>query len=59
MLMVSEKFKTKFYWWLFKNNYKVALNFLSSKVNEDVKFNSRFVVGSTNTKTLSDAGFAI
>ena len=27
------------------NNYKVALN-LASKVNEDVKFNSRFLVGS-------------
>lgn len=34
-----------------QNNYKVALN-LSSKVNEDVKFNSRFVVGGP------DAGFA-
>ena len=33
------------------NNYKVALN-LSSKVNEDVKFNSRFVVGG------ADSGFA-
>ncbi|MDY3201220.1 MAG: major outer membrane protein [Arcobacter sp.] len=34
-----------------QNNYKVALN-LSSKVNEDVKFNSRFVVGG------ADSGFA-
>ena len=34
------------------NNYKVALN-LSSKVNEDVKFNSRFLVGND-----SNAGFA-
>ncbi len=33
------------------NNYKVALN-LSSKVNEDVKFNSRFIVGG------EDLGFA-
>ena len=33
------------------NNYKIALN-LSSKVNEDVKFNSRFVVGD------ADSGFA-
>ena len=33
------------------NNYKVALN-LSSKVNEDVKFNSRFIVGG------ADSGFA-
>lgn len=33
------------------NNYKVALN-LSSKVNEDVKFNSRFIVGG------GDSGFA-
>lgn len=36
---------------LSQNNYKVALN-LSSKVNEDVKFNSRFVVGG------ADSGFA-
>ncbi len=34
-----------------KNNYKVALN-LSSKVNEDVKFNSRFIVGG------ADSGYA-
>lgn len=34
-----------------QNNYKVALN-LSSKVNEDVKFNSRFIVGG------DDSGFA-
>ena len=34
-----------------QNNYKVALN-LSSKVNEDVKFNSRFIVGG------ADSGFA-
>lgn len=33
------------------NNYKVALN-LSSKVNEDIKFNSRFIVGG------ADSGFA-
>ena len=33
------------------NHYKVATN-LSSKVNEDVKFNSRFIVGG------DDAGFA-
>lgn len=33
------------------NNYKVALN-LASKVNEDVKFNSRFLVGG------ADLGFA-
>ncbi len=33
------------------NNYKVALN-LASKVNEDVKFNSRFLVGG------DDLGFA-
>lgn len=34
------------------NNYKVGLN-LSSKVNDDVKFNSRFIVGNPN-----NAGFA-
>ena len=34
-----------------KNHYKVAMN-LSSKVNEDVKFNSRFIVGAP------DSGFA-
>ncbi|QKF78661.1 major outer membrane protein [Arcobacter defluvii] len=34
-----------------QNNYKVALN-LSSKVNEDVKFNSRFIVGG------ADSGYA-
>lgn len=34
------------------NNYKVAAN-LSSKVNEDLKFNSRFIVGG------ADSGFAI
>ncbi|MCT7549752.1 major outer membrane protein [Aliarcobacter butzleri] len=34
-----------------KNNYKIGLN-LSSKVNEYVKFNSRFVVGG------ADSGFA-
>lgn len=34
-----------------KNHYKVAMN-LSSKVNEDVKFNSRFIVGG------ADSGFA-
>ncbi|MGE4461155.1 MAG: major outer membrane protein [Arcobacter sp.] len=31
-----------------QNNYKVALN-LSSKVNEDVKFNSRFIVGGADS----------
>ncbi|CAM3839249.1 major outer membrane protein [Arcobacter cloacae] len=36
------------------NNYKVALN-LSSKVNEDVKFNSRFVIAKPNG---SDSDFA-
>ena len=30
-----------------KNNYKVALN-LASKINEDVKFNSRFLVANAN-----------
>ena len=30
-----------------KNNYKVALN-LASKINEDVKFNSRFLVANEN-----------
>ena len=39
------------------NNYKVALN-LSSKVNEDVKFNSRFVVGQPSATGTGDAGFA-
>ena len=39
------------------NNYKVALN-LSSKVNEDVKFNSRFVVGQPSSTGTGDAGFA-
>ena len=34
------------------NNYKIGLN-LASKVNDYVKFNSRFIVGST-----TDAGFA-
>ena len=34
------------------NRYKIGLN-LSSKVNDDVKFNSRFIVGSPD-----DAGFA-
>lgn len=34
------------------NNYKIGLN-LSSKVNDYVKFNSRFIVGSAN-----DGGFA-
>ena len=34
-----------------QNNYKIALG-LASKVNDDVKFNSRFIVGST-----SDAGW--
>lgn len=31
-----------------ENNYKIGLN-LSSKVNDDVKFNSRFIVGSKDT----------
>lgn len=44
------------------NNYKVAAN-LSSKINEDVKFNSRFVIGQPATNNLStgsnaDSGFA-
>ncbi|AXX96167.1 major outer membrane protein [Arcobacter ellisii] len=39
------------------NNYKVGLN-LSSKVNEDVKFNSRFVVGQPSNTGTGDAGFA-
>ncbi len=30
------------------NNYKIGLN-LSSKVNDYVKFNSRFIVGGANT----------
>ena len=33
------------------NNYKIGLN-LASKVNEDVKFNSRFIVGNA-----ANAGF--
>lgn len=39
------------------NNYKVALG-LSSKVNDDVKFNSRFVVGQPSNTGTGDAGFA-
>ena len=39
------------------NNYKVALN-LASKVNEDVKFNSRFVVGQPSNTGTGNAGFA-
>ena len=39
------------------NNYKVALN-LTSKVNEDVKFNSRFIVGAPSATGTGDAGFA-
>jgi hypothetical protein len=39
------------------NNYKVALG-LTSKVNEDVKFNSRFVVGAPSNTGTGDAGFA-
>ncbi|PUE64979.1 major outer membrane protein [Arcobacter caeni] len=39
------------------NNYKVALG-LSSKVNDDVKFNSRFVVGAPTSTGTGDAGFA-
>ncbi len=39
------------------NNYKVAAN-LSSKVNDDVKFNSRFVVGAPSDTGTGDAGFA-
>lgn len=37
------------------NNYKVGLN-LSSKVNEDVKFNSRFLVASGNGDFATDTG---
>ena len=33
------------------NNYKIGLN-LSSKVNDYVKFNSRFIVGEKNTCVL-------
>ena len=39
------------------NNYKVALG-LTSKVNDDVKFNSRFVVGAPSSLGTGDAGFA-
>lgn len=39
------------------NNYKVATG-LSSKVNEDVKFNSRFVVGAPSNTGTGNAGFA-
>lgn len=43
------------------NNYKIGLN-LSSKVNDDVKFNSRFVVGKPSvvagTAGTTDSGFA-
>ena len=39
------------------NNYKVALN-LSSKINDDVKFNSRFVIGQPSNTGTGDAGFA-
>ncbi len=39
------------------NNYKVALG-LASKVNEDVKFNSRFVIGAPSNTGTGDAGFA-
>ena len=39
------------------NNYKVGLN-LSSKVNDDLKFNSRFVVGKPTSTGTGDAGFA-
>ena len=39
------------------NNYKIATA-LSSKVNEDVKFNSRFVVGAPSSTGTGDAGFA-
>lgn len=37
------------------NNYKVALN-LSSKVNEDVKFNSRFIVGNNKNSGFAQLG---
>lgn len=37
------------------NNYKIGLN-LASKINEDVKFNSRFVVGQPATNNASSAG---
>ena len=39
------------------NNYKVALG-LAAKVNEDVKFNSRFIVGAPSNTGTGDAGFA-
>lgn len=39
------------------NNYKVALG-LASKINEDVKFNSRFIVGAPSNTGTGDAGFA-
>jgi len=39
------------------NNYKVALG-LASKVNDDVKFNSRFIVGAPSNTGTGDAGFA-
>ena len=39
------------------NNYKVALG-LSSKVNDDVKFNSRFVVGQPSDTSKGNAGLA-
>ncbi len=39
------------------NNYKVALN-LSSKVNDDIKFNSRFLVAAPSNTGTGDGGFA-
>ena len=48
------------------NNYKIAIN-LSSKINDDVKFNSRFIAGnksnagekSLNTQTEGDSNFDV
>jgi len=39
------------------NNYKAAIN-LSSKVNDDVKANTRFIVGAPSSTGTGDAGFA-
>ena len=39
------------------NNYKVGLN-LSSKVNDDIKFNSRFLVAAPSNTGTGDGGFA-
>ncbi len=40
-----------------ENNYKVGLN-LSSKVNDDIKFNSRFLVAAPSSTGTGDGGFA-